>query len=123
MFLGKPEPFGRVYTCEALSLPTTVECRPSPAERRSLRTILGNGTRFRIDEPGIVRKGTNRMLASRWITVVISGAVLAAGLALRPAAADDIGKETTCPVMGSKFKVTKASESRMVNGQPVYFCC
>ena len=25
--------------------------------------------------------------------------------------------------MGSKFKVTKTTEFRMVNGKPVYFCC
>src|SRR5207302_7945131 len=53
----------------------------------------------------------------------VSGAVLAAGLALRPAAADDIGKQVTCPVMGSSFKVSKSTEFRMVNGQAVYFCC
>jgi YHS domain-containing protein len=63
------------------------------------------------------------MISSRWFALAVSGAVLTAGLALRPAAADDIGKEVTCPVMGSKFKVTKSTQFTTVNGQPVYFCC
>jgi YHS domain-containing protein len=62
------------------------------------------------------------MIASRWITFAVAGVVLGTGLALRPAAAAD-AKEATCPVMGSKFKVTKSSEFRMVNGKAVYFCC
>jgi YHS domain-containing protein len=63
------------------------------------------------------------MFASRWISVAISAAVLTTGLALCPAAADDVGKEVSCPVMGAKFKVAKTSLSRMVNGKAVYFCC
>src|SRR5207253_2909295 len=42
---------------------------------------------------------------------------------LRPAAADDIGKEFTCPVTGNTFKVTKDTQYATVNEQPVYFCC
>jgi YHS domain-containing protein len=63
------------------------------------------------------------MFASRWITFAISGALLATGIALRPAVGDDAVKEATCPVMGTKFKVTKSTEFRMVNGTAVYFCC
>jgi YHS domain-containing protein len=63
------------------------------------------------------------MISSRWFTLAISGAVLAGGLALRPALADDVGKQVTCPVMGSSFKVTKDTKYAMVNGEPVYFCC
>src|SRR6266511_4866313 len=66
-------------------------------------------------------------MPSRWFTLAVSGVVLVAGFALRPAAADvageDVGKEVTCPVMGTAFKVTKSTKYATVNGQPVYFCC
>jgi YHS domain-containing protein len=63
------------------------------------------------------------MISSRWFLLAVSGAVLCAGLASRPAAADDVGKEVTCPVMGAKFKVTASTKYTMVNGKPTYFCC
>src|SRR5438552_2536211 len=46
-------------------------------------------------------KGAIFMISSRWFVLAFTGAVLAAGLALRPAVADDIGKEFTCPVTGN----------------------
>jgi YHS domain-containing protein len=63
------------------------------------------------------------MISSRWFAIAVSGVIAVAGLALRPAAADDVGKSVTCPVMGSTFKVAKNTAFKMVNGKEVYFCC
>jgi YHS domain-containing protein len=63
------------------------------------------------------------MISSRWFAVAVSGAVLAAAFVLQPAVAEDAAKQAVCPVMGSKFTVSKNTQFTTVNGKPVYFCC
>ncbi len=35
----------------------------------------------------------------------------------------EIGREAVCPVMGTKFKVTKSNQAAEYKGQTYYFCC
>ena len=42
---------------------------------------------------------------------------------IRNAKADEIGKEVVCPVLGTKFKVSKVTQASDYKDKTYYFCC
>jgi YHS domain-containing protein len=44
-------------------------------------------------------------------------------LILRPAAKEEIGKESVCPVMDTKFKVSGSTTAAEYKGKTYFFCC
>jgi len=54
---------------------------------------------------------------------VITGNILAEDLSTRKPTESEIGKTVTCPVMDSKFEVTKNTPVIDYKGKSYYFCC
>jgi len=56
-------------------------------------------------------------------TTVSAGAPAAGELTSRLPKADEIGKEAVCPVMGTKFKVSKDTVTFDYKGKAYFMCC
>ena|GEM_PF-3384691 len=54
---------------------------------------------------------------------LVGGANMQAKAILRDVTSTEIGKDVVCPVMGTKFKVTKDTKAADYNGKSYYFCC
>jgi YHS domain-containing protein len=55
--------------------------------------------------------------------LAITGKILAEELAVRQPTQSEIGKTVTCPVMNSKFEVTRSTPVIDYKGMSYYFCC
>jgi len=56
-------------------------------------------------------------------TLAVTGTMLAEELTVRQPLQIEIGKTATCPVMNSKFSVTKSTPVIDYKGTSYYFCC
>jgi YHS domain-containing protein len=55
--------------------------------------------------------------------IAIAGKTQAGELPVRHSSPSEIGKTATCPVMNSKFEVTKSTPVIDYKGKSYYFCC